>query len=130
MTIAPHQLIGPSWVCVHFAHEMPSDDELTAQGVAVGVCDASEIGDDRDLLDAVGDALSFPGYFGRNWDALDECLRDLDWLPAEGWVLVVEGARALWSARPEAASKLVRAWPGAAERWAQEDKGLHLVFVW
>lgn len=130
MTLAAHQLAHPSWVCVHFAQEMAADDELIAQGVVVVSCDAAEVADDRDLLDAVAAALSFPEYFGRNWDALDECLRDLEWLPAEGWVLVVSGARALWSARPETASKLVRAWPGAAERWAREDKGLHLVFVW
>ena len=33
------------------------------------------------LLDALSDALCFPDYFGGNWDALDECIRDLSWLP-------------------------------------------------
>ncbi len=37
-------------------------------------------GKDR-LLAGVSDALQFPAYFGANWDALDECLRDLSWLP-------------------------------------------------
>ncbi|MEV4813089.1 barstar family protein [Micromonospora avicenniae] len=38
------------------------------------------------------DALLFPGYFGWNWDALSECLRDLNWLPAEAYLIVVERA--------------------------------------
>jgi RNAse (barnase) inhibitor barstar len=30
-----------------------------------------------DLLRTLGDALEFPSYYGRNWDALNECLLDL-----------------------------------------------------
>ena len=34
-------------------------------------------------------AFQFPYYFGENWDAFEECLCDLDWLPAESYLVVV-----------------------------------------
>ncbi|WP_410809540.1 barstar family protein [Micromonospora sp. 067-2] len=43
------------------------------------------------------DALLFPGYFGWNWNALSDCLRDLSWLPADGYLIVVENPSALLS---------------------------------
>ena len=36
-------------------------------------------------------ALQFPAYFGKNWDALDECLHDLSWLPGRRVALLVDG---------------------------------------
>ncbi len=35
----------------------------------------------RALLGVMRKALQFPGYFGNNWDALHDCLRDGSWLP-------------------------------------------------
>ena len=39
------------------------------------------------LLDHLSDALLFPNYFGGNWDALEECIRDLSWLPGGDVIL-------------------------------------------
>ena len=33
------------------------------------------------LLETLGTALHFPDYYGINWDAFEECVRDLSWLP-------------------------------------------------
>lgn len=33
------------------------------------------------LLSTLAADLSFPEFFGHNWSALDDCMRDLSWLP-------------------------------------------------
>lgn len=40
------------------------------------------------LLQGVADALSFPAYFGRNWNALYDCLRDFHWTEKKNVLLV------------------------------------------
>lgn len=42
----------------------------------------------EELLKALYYLLWFPGYFGFNWDALYDCLRDLEWVPQRKVVLV------------------------------------------
>ncbi|MEU5790679.1 barstar family protein [Micromonospora purpureochromogenes] len=64
------------------------------------------------------DALLFPGYFGWNWDALSDCLRDLNWLPADGYLIVVENAPRLLSSSAEDQHKLFRILSRAVQYWA------------
>ena len=47
---------------------------------ALLICIPQGIQDKSVLLHAIADQLSFPHYFGYNWDALDECLSDLSWI--------------------------------------------------
>lgn len=41
------------------------------------------------LFGVLATKLRFPSYFGRNWDALDECLRDLSWQGGRERVVIV-----------------------------------------
>lgn len=58
--------------------------------------------DKLSTLDAIAAALSFPDWFGRNLDALYDCLTDLSWLPAGEHVLIWGGSDALKDAEPRA----------------------------
>lgn len=46
------------------------------------------IGVVEELIKALYYLLWLPGYFGFNWDALYDCLRDLSWIPCHKIVLV------------------------------------------
>ncbi|MGH3930682.1 MAG: barstar family protein [Pseudonocardiaceae bacterium] len=54
-----------------------------------------------DALNAIGIALNFPAWYGRNLDALHDCLVDLSWQPDGEHVLVWAGHRELEIADPE-----------------------------
>ncbi|HVW40523.1 MAG TPA: barstar family protein [Amycolatopsis sp.] len=58
--------------------------------------------DKMSTLDAIAEALSFPDWFGRNLDALYDCLTDLSWLPTGEHVLIWSGSDELRAADPRA----------------------------
>lgn len=51
-----------------------TDSDIFVARVAVGVSSKEQ------LLDILAKQLRFPDYYGRNWDAFEECLRDLSWV--------------------------------------------------
>jgi hypothetical protein len=119
-----------AWSCVHFTGDGPDEDELIDRGIALVRIQADEVSDDGELLGALAFGFSFPDNVGRNWDAVGERLRDLKWLPAEGYVLVVAGAEGLWRRTPRLAAELLRSWLSCAEHWARRETPFHLVFEW
>lgn len=42
-------------------------------------------------LERIAGVMDFPDTFGHNWDALEDSLRDLSWLPASGYAVFVRG---------------------------------------
>jgi|SRR5579859_391108 len=53
---------------------------------------AEGVNSKQELLSAFADEFRFPDYFGKNWDALSECIRDLSWLPRGNFVLALRNA--------------------------------------
>jgi hypothetical protein len=54
-----------------------------------------EIQSAKQLFDFFYESLMLPGYFGFNWNALSDCLRDLHWVNERGVLLAHENIPAL-----------------------------------
>ena len=62
---------------------------------------------------------SFPHYFGQNWDALDECLNDLEWLPGTCYVLGVFDAAQVLEAEGDQLSTFGAILTRTCEEWGK-----------
>ncbi len=80
-----------------------------------------EVYDKTSFLATFAVALDFPPYFGMNWDALHECLTDMSWRPAAGYVLLLAGVESM----PESSGSLVqtamRVLEAAAAYWKERE---------
>lgn len=77
--------------------------------------------DTEELHAALALALKLPEWYGHNWDALADCLCDLSWKPAPGYLIFVEGHDALRAAHPDDFDTLIEIFAEAADYWREED---------
>jgi hypothetical protein len=75
--------------------------------------------DKEALLQRFAAPLEFPDWFGRNWDALEDCLTDLSWYEADGYVLLLHGADALAERRSDDYGVLVDVLGACAQYWRE-----------
>lgn len=68
----------------------------------------------------IAETLRFPEWFGGNLDALADCLGDLSWLPAEGYVLVLEHSGDWRAQDPDTMGAVLEILNDTATRWAQD----------
>jgi RNAse (barnase) inhibitor barstar len=88
--------------------------------------DGRRLNNKHTMLAALAEALSFPDYFGFNWDAADECLTDLSWHDGDV-VLVIDDAGTPESSAPEDWGVLIELLTDAARFW--QDQGRSFVVL-
>lgn len=114
---------------------LPADtaDELLKASAQLGFAgaraDLAACADKPGLLRAIADALRFPEWFGCNWDALADCLGDLSWLPATGYVLILEHTERVRRSTPEDFRTALEILDDAAELRSSPDEAPLWVFV-
>lgn len=101
--------------------------------LAVRVLRGGKCPNRQSLFNEAAAALQFPLTFGENWDAFCDCLTDLAWLEADGYVLFFADADLLLTrCSEEHADTLWNLLVGAVETWNTPENGpakpFHLVF--
>ncbi len=71
--------------------------------------------------------LKLPSYFGGNWDALADCVRDFNWLKGAGFVLHIAGHEKFAKAAPDDYETALAVLSEAAAFW--KEKGTPFVVL-
>ncbi|NUP46636.1 MAG: barstar family protein [Catenulispora sp.] len=127
MTALAHVLgeVGPG---VHVWHSERPASAIRAEAEEIAwrcvVLDGSVVVDKTSFLNECDRAYNFPVYFGRNWDALADCLADLQWLPPPGCgsgggiLTVFEASDVFARADPDAYAVALEVFEQSAQAWA------------
>jgi RNAse (barnase) inhibitor barstar len=129
----------PPWVSLLVARGKgpPASQLAVPAGFVLRTLSGKKCKTKASLLTEFAQALEFPDYFGHNWDALEECLTDLEWLPAKGYVFCMTEAEHVLAGDDEEYETLLEVLSDAGEAWAgvrASDRGsagvpFHVVFV-
>ena len=108
-------------------YEVEADDLLALAaaardaGLKVLRVDLESCTDKRTLLLRIATQLDFPPGMGRNWDGLSDALRDLSWLPAPGYALLLANAGDLRDADETSFDTLLDILDVATVDWQQRN---------
>lgn len=72
------------------------------------------------LLKIVGEGLELPAWYGANYDALMDCICDFNWIPAPGYVIILENCHNINTLAPSEFNMLIDVFAVAANNWREE----------
>lgn len=93
-----------------------------AGGLAVFRINLAKVGDKEHMLVAIAKAMKFPDWFGHNFDALTDCLADMGWNPAEGYLVLLEHCDGIHGKAEEDFVATLQIFQQAADEW--RDQGI------
>ena len=93
-------------------------------GYAFFHLDGKNIERKEQLLNHVATVLRFPNHFGQNWDALEECLTDLEGVDGDGYLIYFDHIDGLLSAHPDQFATFVEIVRDAVESWKEDGEAM------
>ena len=115
---------APPWVHLLVAgHDALGTLPASPPGFVVRTLDGRRCRTKGALLDELDRVLGFPPHFGRTWDALEDCLTDLGWLPGTGYGLIILAADRLLARDPAGYATFVALLEDVGRAWATVATG-------
>ena len=93
-----------------------------AAGLALWRVDIGRVHDQQGFTRVGAKGLAFPQWFGGNWDAFEDCLGDLSWHPASGYVLLLEHGKHFGAGHKQEFVTAVEVLDGVAQYWQGQGK--------
>jgi hypothetical protein len=93
---------------------------ITDRGWYAGYINGQVVDDKQTFLVAAGQAFAFPKYYGRNWDAFEEMVNDLNWIAAAGYFVLYDYVYRFAATQPEAWQTALSILESACSNWQRE----------
>lgn len=95
-------------------------DRVISRGGKVVYLEGRNLASVGELFDSYASAFEFPDYFGRNWNAFDECITTLSEVPAPAYLTVISGADDVLIEDPADLSVFLRLVDEAGRTWSRK----------
>ena len=108
-------------------HPAKMQEELLIFGWQLYYLDGRLANDKDSFIRELGAALAAPAYAGRNWDALEEVLRDLSWDRNQGYILLYEYAQRFAENDPQGWRTALSILRNACRFWAEQGTPMYVL---
>lgn len=89
--------------------------------------DGKKISDKASFLEAIARAMNFPNYFGKNWDALNDSLTDLEGIAPKGYVLLFQSPERFMRTNPNEWEVAHEVFESAIEFWSKQKMPFYVL---
>jgi RNAse (barnase) inhibitor barstar len=74
-------------------------------------------------------SLHFPDWYGANWDALADCLTDMSWNEADGYLLILQRTEVLQATDQKAFDTLLEVLRDTVVAWRKQGVAFWTLFI-
>ena len=114
---------GVFWLKAHAT--IPELTRLaSSKGMAFFHLEGKQIERKEQFLNHAAVAMKFPSHFGNNWDAFYDCLTDMDWVDAEGYVIYFDHTDSFSGHHESQLETVIELFQDAVDFWKGEGRAM------